>query len=126
MSAAPVLPVDGLADPLLTTHAHLHAATDDDSVYTDELDTKLKTRMQQARAYVWMHSRCGRWATFYSTLVTVVQCVASYAAGCLGAAGSGTAALTYTGTACSFLVGGISTLAKLKFSNFDAGGRAAQ
>jgi hypothetical protein len=91
---------------------------------TGEVRARLQARMQQARAYVWMHSRCGRWATSRSVFVTVVQCIISYAAGCLGVSSNANheigLILTYIGVVFSFLVGVITTLAKLKCANFDA------
>ena len=99
----------------------------------------LQQHAQHARAYVWMHSMCARVHTFASAVLTILQCIASYAAGSLGVAlatasssnsnsnantnantnGAGAAALSVSGLVLSFIVGAVSTFGKARFANFD-------
>jgi hypothetical protein len=81
-------------------------------------DYILKIRIDEIRAYVWMHSQCNRWAIFYSIIFTIIQCIASYGAGTISAIQDSN--LNYVTMGLSFSVGIISTIAKLKFCNFDA------
>lgn len=81
-------------------------------------ENRHQNRIDRIRAFVWMHSQCNRWAVFYSVIITLFQCLASYAAGFINVIQD--SQLIYLTAGLSFLVGSISTVAKLKFCNFDA------
>jgi hypothetical protein len=86
-------------------------------------------QIAKVRAFVWMHGVCAQWSSFYSIVVSVLQCVFAYTGGALGSSALGSAdqaAITIAGTVCTFVVGLISTFVKMTCCNFDANAAAHQ
>lgn len=104
--------------PLLGTSAS--AVAPPPPPVADDTRQQLREKMQQARAYVWMHSRVAPWQNRYAAASTLLLSLLSFASGCITIThvGGGDAS-TITGSIVSLVVSTVLGLLKTSYFNFE-------